>query len=129
MNKRTVWINIGAGAVVLAVLGWLGYLGMSRVHSVDILAIPKTLPPDGRSEAQVQVHFTNIFGLEAWTARSVRFEIAEGRECGTIVSTAARSVRIRSAFLPGRIVLHISIQGNPLPYEITIPVRPNYAIK
>lgn len=128
MNKRTVWINLGAATIVLAVLGWLGYLGMSRVHTVDILTTPKTLPPDGRSEAQVQVHFTNVFGLEAWTTKSVRFEIAEGHESGTIVSTTAQSARIRSAFLPGRIVLHIAIQGNPLPYEITIPVRPNYAI-
>jgi hypothetical protein len=129
MNKRVWWINIGAITVVLAVALWIGYTGMSRVRAVDILVTPETLPSDGRSEAHVRVRFTNLFGLEAWEKRTVRFQVVEGREHGNIVSTTARSARIRSSMLPGRIVLYVSVQGTPLPYEIIIPVRPNYAVR
>lgn len=129
MKKRTVWINIGAIAVVLAVSGWIGYTGMSRVRSVDIRVTPETLPPDGRSEARVQVRFINLFGFGALEKKTVRFEIVEGREYGTIVAATAQSARVRSTLVPGRIVLYVSIQGTPMPYEIIIPVRPNYALQ
>lgn len=130
MNKRTrIWVNLAAAAVIVVVLGWLGYTAMHRVRSVDISVTPSTLPPDGRSEALVEVRLKNLFGLDAWEQRTMRFEIVEGQDSGTIVASAPRSARIRSTLQPGRIVVYISIQGNPLPYEVTIPVRPNYAVR
>lgn len=128
IQHRHLAVRIASAVVVFAVIGWLGYEGMSRVHRIVIVANPETLPPDGHAEAVVELQAKNLFGVSAWRKPTARFQIAEGNNSGRIVGVSSLSVRIRSTRLAGRIVLHVFVQGYPMPYEIVIPVRPNYAV-
>lgn len=118
---------MASAVVVLAVVGWLCYKGMSHVHSIAIVVNPETLPPNGRAEAIVQLQAANVFGLPAWRKPVVHFQVEQGNGSGRIVEVWPLAVRVRSTGVPGRIVLHVFVQGRPVPYEVVIPVRPNYA--
>lgn len=120
-------LRLASAAVVLAVLGWLGYESMARIRDIAVVVQPETLPPDGHSEAVIEVQATNVFGLPAWRKPAVRFQIEEGNVSGQIVQVLPLSARIRATQLVGRIVVHVHIQGYPIPYEIVVPVRPHYA--
>ncbi len=128
MNLRPRFINIAAVLVVLAVIGYLLYAAMSNVRNIDVVVMPETLYPDGKSEAVVEVRLLNVFGSTSWSHRSAQFRIIEGEESGKIVGTSELSARVRATFAPGTIVMRVYIEGVPLPYEVQIPVRRSYAL-
>ena len=127
MKIKPVVVNTAAALIVFGVAVYLLYMAMSNVRSIDVVAVPEVLPPDGKSEAVVEVRLLNVFGGSAWSSRTARFRIVEGHASGEIVATAGHTARVRSTFTAGTIVMRVYVEAVALPYEVRIPVRRLYA--
>jgi hypothetical protein len=119
------FILIGISLLFIVALGIKLFVNISRV---DFIADPPSLFPDGRSTVTIKAIPYNAVGFRV-PFKSVRvfYEIEIGREKVDIISRDINSITLRAKHATGDIILRARIGGDTIPYEIVVPIMPQFA--
>jgi len=120
------FILIGISILFLVALGVKLFLNISRV---DFVVNPPSLFPDGESEATVKAVPYNAVGLQIpFKSVQVFYEIETGSDKVEIIRRDKNSITLRAKQTTGDVILRARLTGDPIPYEIVVPILPQFAL-
>ncbi len=120
------FILIGISILFLVALGAKLFLNISRV---DFVANPPSLFPDGESKTTVKAVPYNAVGIQIpFKSVQVFYEIEAGSDMVEIVGRDKNSITLRAKQSTGDVILRARLTGDPIPYEIVVPILPQFAV-
>ncbi len=119
-------ILIGISLLFIVALGVKLLLNISRI---DFVANPPSMFPDGQSTTTVKAIPYNTVGLPM-KFRSIRvfYEITDGSDKVVVVSRDKNSITLRAKRETGDVVVRAHLAGDTIPYEIIVPILPQFAL-
>jgi hypothetical protein len=125
--KLQNFILITISALFLIALGVKLLFNISRI---DFVADPPSMFPDGQSTTTVKAVPYNTVGFQI-PFKSVRvfYEIESGREIVEVLFRDKNSITLRAKHETGDVVLRARLAGDIIPYEIVIPILPQFALQ
>lgn len=126
-NAAKIQNFILIGISVLFIVA-LGVKLLLNVSSIDFVAEPPSMFPDGQSTTTVQAVPYNAVGLRV-PFKSVRvfYEIEDGDDIVDILGRDKNSITLRAKHQTGDVVLRARLAGDAIPYEIVVPILPQFA--
>lgn len=120
------FILIGISLLFIVALGVKLLLNISRI---DFVAHPPSMFPDGHSTTTVKAVPYNAVGFPV-TFKSVRvfYEIKDGSDKVVVISRDKNSITLRAKHETGDVVLRAHLAGDSIPYEIIVPILPQFAL-
>jgi hypothetical protein len=101
-----------------------------NVSRIDFVTTPHSMFPDGRSTATVQAKPYNVLGFQIpFKTVQVYYLVKMGGEKVDIVSRSKSSITLRAKREIGEVILEARPSGAAIPYEIIIPIVPQFAFK
>lgn len=126
-EKIQRFILIGISVLFLAALGVKLLLNISRI---DFVADPPSMFPDGQSTTTVKAIPYNAVGIKIpFKSVQVFFEIEEGGDKVEVVSRDRNSITLRAKRETGDVVIRARLVGDAIPYEIVVPILPQFALQ
>jgi hypothetical protein len=124
-SKLQSFILIGISALFLVALAVKLLMNISHI---DFVADPPSMFPDGRSTTTVKAVPYNAVGLQI-PFKSIRvfYEIEQGSDKVDVLSRDKNSITLRAKHETGDIILRARLAGNVIPYEIVVPILPQFA--
>lgn len=124
-GKIQNFILIGISLLFIVALGVKLLLNISRV---EFIAEPPSLFPDGRSTSTIRAVPYNAVGFKVhFKSIRVFYEIEMGQEKVDIISRGSKSITLRAKYEPGEVILRARVGGDAIPYEIIVPILPQFA--
>jgi hypothetical protein len=124
-SKLQSFILIGISALFLVALAVKLLMNISHI---DFVAEPPSMFPDGRSTTTVKAVPYNAVGLQI-PFKSIRvfYEIEQGSDKVDVLSRDKNSITLRAKHETGNVILRARLAGNVIPYEIVVPILPQFA--
>jgi hypothetical protein len=124
-SKLQSFILIGISALFLVALAVRLLMNISHI---DFVAEPPSMFPDGRSTTTIKAVPYNAVGLQI-PFKSIRvfYEIEQGSEKVDVLSRDKNSITLRAKHETGNVILRARLAGNVIPYEIVVPILPQFA--
>ncbi len=106
----------------------LGVKLLLNISHIEFVANPPSMFPDGRSTTTVNAIPYNTVGLPM-KFKSIRvfYEIKEGSGKVEIISRDKNSITLRAKRETGEVVIRAHLAGDTIPYEIIVPILPQFA--
>lgn len=106
----------------------LGVKLVLNISRIEFIADPPSMFPDGQSTTTIKALPYNTVGFRV-PFKSIRvfYEIEEGGEKVEILSRDRNSITLRAKHETGDVVLKARLVGDVIPYEIVIPILPQFA--
>jgi hypothetical protein len=113
-------------ALFILALGMKLFFNISRI---DFIADPPSMFPDGRSTTTVRAVPYNVLGLRA-PFKSIRvfYTIEAGNEKVEIISRTHDTITLQAKHETGDVIIRARLSGDMIPYEIVVPILPQFAL-
>jgi hypothetical protein len=134
-NQGSAWNAARFQNIILLLISALFLLALTvklvlNVSRIDFETTPHSMFPDGRSTATVQAKPYNVLGFQIpFKTIQVYYVIKMGGEKVDVVSRSKSSITLRAKREIGEVIIEARPSGSGIPYEIIIPIVPQFAIK